>query len=61
MKTELTPNEAAEMTGVSARTIYTWIRRGLAGKKLPATKKQGRVIIMKTDLDRFIEETTTEF
>ncbi|MDW3650991.1 MAG: helix-turn-helix domain-containing protein [Bacteroidia bacterium] len=58
--TELTPNEVAKMAGVSVRTIYTWIRRGLAGKKLPAKKKQGRIVIKKEDFDRFIEETTTD-
>ncbi len=58
---ELTPKEVSVMAGVSVVTIYTWIKRGLAGKKLPAKKKQGRVIIMKDDFDQFIKETTTEF
>ncbi|MEL6672598.1 MAG: helix-turn-helix domain-containing protein [Bacteroidota bacterium] len=57
---DLTPSEAAKMTGVNIQTIYTWIKRGLGGQKLPATKKQGRIVIQKQDLDHFIKVTTKE-
>ena len=61
MDSEVTPQEAAELAGVNVQTIYSWIKRGLQGKKLSAKKKQGRVVIIRSDLDRFIEETTKDF
>lgn len=61
MDSEVTPQEAAKLAGVNVQTIYSWIKRGLQGKKLPAKKKQGRVVIIKSDLDRFVEETTKDF
>lgn len=58
MHESLTPTQVAEMTGVNVRTIYTWIRRGVQGKKLPAKKVRGRVVIEKSDLDAFLKATS---
>ena len=60
MQEQLTPKQAAEMAGVSLRTVYSWIRRGVQGQKLKAKKKQGRVMILKADFDSFIESTTQD-
>ena len=60
MNTELTPKQAAEMAGVNVRTVYSWIRRGISGKRLRAIKKQGRVVIYRSDFDCFLEDTTEE-
>lgn len=61
METVLTPTKAAEMAGVNVQTIYSWIKRGVQGKKLPAMKQQGRIKIKKEALTQFLQETTQDF
>lgn len=45
-----TPEEAAEILRVSARTVYTYIADG----KLRASKPAGRRMILETDLRAFM-------
>jgi len=61
MNTELTPRQVSEIAGVSVRTVYSWIKRGVQGKKLQAAKKQGRVVILKPEFEQFMKDTTQHF
>ena len=47
----MTPNEAAELLGVTPRTVYQWIK----DKHLPAAKIGGRWRVRRVDIDSLWE------
>jgi len=47
-----TPQQVAEILGVSRRSVYRWIKEG----RLPALKFVSQVRIRDDDLERFVNE-----
>jgi predicted DNA-binding transcriptional regulator AlpA len=47
--------EAADMAGVSVKTIYQWVCAGRRGKRLPLARRLGAYRIDQAELRRYLE------
>lgn len=57
MKTVLTPEQVAQVLGISRRTVISWLQQG----KLKGIKVGNRWRVREEDLDKFIDEPNMYF
>jgi hypothetical protein len=50
----LSSGDVAKLAGVSRETVNYWVRRGLAGWRLPAAYCAGSYIVRRRDVERFL-------